>query len=591
MFLRRKKTRFGTIDLKSLFEDKIRLLFWLIVIFLIVKSVSLKLSYPYSGTDNWFYISCIRENINASHLSPYEPFFGTNFRPINWSCSSWFLLGALTASISRVDLINLMILYLPAFLIAICIFSFYTLSMEIFNDKNTALFATILQVFYLLVFRTREIWVRIAEPKFMLFYVVTPIALAFAIRYIRHKRLIDGVIIACILLAMANINVVNFVIAFISIVSLYIINMIFDFTKFNVKKLALNLLFILIIVTPFTIGQNISLFKYKSTNKLIYQDYREGTLPYPSNLIFTRTLKVSEWKDSKLKRILAKKFADYYILNPLFLYDYPHTTQVPFKFLKVMVIFLAIPLLLKARKKVGYQMIAINTFVPVILLFNPFSATLMGRIFPPSLLYRILWLVPETLVFSAIFFEFGRLIKNRWPKIMDGVRNKKYYVLVIGATIFAIFYSLTINYHKDTIGKFRFKRTKFYINNKQARLYDYINNNVNQNAIVLVDNKLVYTFPLYLNQNVVAALKKNITIGFSKNPEEGLARWDDVNYFYSLERFDSKARDILKKHKVEFVITHIKQSIDQDLRQRKEEFELVYHNKKYGFFKVKNLSE
>ena len=106
-----------------------------------------------------------------------------------------------------------------------------------------------------------------------------------------------------------------------------------------------------------------------------------------------------------------------------------------------------------------------------------------------------------------------------------------------------------------------------------------------------MDNKLVYTFPLYLNQNIVAALKKNITIGFSKNPEEGLARWDAVSYFYSLERFDNKARDILKKYKVVYVVTHNKQPIDQDLQQRKEEFKLVYHNEKYGLFKVKNLLE
>jgi len=592
LFLRRKKSRFETIGLKSLFEDKVKLLLSLILVFLIFKSVSLKLSYPYSGTDNWYYISCIRENMNASHLSLYEPFFGTDYRPINWSCSSWFLLEALMGSISRMDLINMVILYLPAFLIVICIFSFYTLSREIFNDRNMALFATILQVFYLLVFRTREIWVRIAEPKFMLFYIVTPIVLTFAIRYIRHKRLIDGVIMACILLAMANINVVNFVIVFISIVSLYGINIIFNFVKFNVRKLTLNLLFILVIITPFTIVQNISLFKDRNISKLVYQPYREGTLPYPSNRIFTRTLKVSEWRDTRLKRILEKKFADYFILNPLFLYDYPHTTQTPFKFLKVMVIFLAILLLPRIKHKSSYGILAANTFVPVILLFNPFSATFIARIFPPSLFYRILWLIPETLVLSAVFFELVTLIKNKWAnKRINVIMSKKYYGFIIGAAIFSLLYSLTINYHKDAIGKFRFKRTRFYINNKQARLYDYINSNVDQNVILLVDNKLVYTFPLYLNQNIIAALKKKTTIGFSRNPEEGLARWDNVNYFYSLENLDSKARDILKKYKVGYVVTHRKQPIDQDLRQRKEEFELVYHNKKYGLFKVKNLLE
>jgi len=592
IFLRRRKTRFETINLKSLFEDKVRLLLSLVLVFLIFKSVSLKLSYPYSSTDGWFHISYIRENMNASHLSSYEPFFGTNYRPINYSCSSWHLLGALTASISRIDLINLMILYFPAFLIVICIFSFYTLSREIFNDRNIALFATILQVFYLLVFRTRQIWAAIAHPKFMLFYVVTPIVLTFAIRHIRHKRLIDGVIMAFMLLAMANINVANFVIIFISVISLYGINIIFNFTRLNIRKLMLNLLFILLLIAPFTLVQNISLFKKKDINKLVYQPYREHTLPYPSSVLFSRTLKVSEWKDSKLKRILAKKFADYYILNPLFLYDYPHTTQVPFKFLKVMVIFLAIPLLLKARKKVGYQMIAVNTFIPVILLFNPFSATLIGKIFPPSLFYRVLWLIPETLILTAVSFEIVTLIKNRWADSkINVIISKKYYGFIIGAAIFSLVYSWTIHYHKDVVEKFHFKRTKFYINNKQARLYDYINNNVDQNAIVLVDNKLVYTFPLYLNQNIVAALKKNITIGFGKNPEEGLERWDDVNYFYSLERFDNKARDILKKYKVGYVATHINQPIGQDLQQRKEKFELVYHNEKYALFKVKNLLE
>jgi len=455
-----------------------------------------------------------------------------------------------------------------------------------------ALFATILQVLYLLVFRTRQIWMCIAEPKFMLFYVVTPIVLTFAIRYICHKRLIDGVIMAFILLAMANINVANFAIAFISIVSLYGINIIFNFTGLNIRKLILNLLFILLLIAPFTIVQNISLFKHKSINKLVYQPYREHTLPYPSNVLFSRTLKVSEWKDTKLKRILEKKFADYFILNPVFLLGYPHTTQTPFKFLKVMVIFLAIPLLLKARKKIGYQMITVNTFVPVILLFNPFSATLIGKIFPPALLYRILWLIPETLILAAVSFETVTLIKNRWPNSkINLIMSKKYYGFIIGAAIFSLIYSWTIHYHKDVVEKFRFKKSKFYINNKQARLYDYINSNVDQNTIVLMDNKLVYTFPLYLNQNIVAALKENITIGFSKNPEEGLARWDDVNYFYSLERFGNKARDILKKYKVGYVVTHIKQPISQDLEQSKGELELVYYNKKYRLFKVKNLLE
>lgn len=595
IFLRRKKTRFETINLKSLFEDKVRLLFWLILIFLIFESVSLKLSYPFSSTDGWFHISYIRENMNASHLSFYEPFFGTNYRPINYSCSSWHLLGALTASISRIDLINLMILYLPAFLIVICIFSFYTLSREIFNDRNMALFATILQVFYLLVFRTRQIWAAIAHPKFMLFYVVTPIVLIFAIRYIRRKRLIDGVIMACILLAMANINTANFVIAFISIVSLYGINIIFNFTKFNVKKLALNLLFILLIIAPFTIVQNISLFKYKSISKLVYQPYREHTLPYSSNVLFSRTLKVSEWKDSKVKRILEKKFPDYFILNPVFLFSYPHTTQTPFRLLKVTVLFLGIVLLLKMRKKVGYQLIVANTFIPVILLFNPFSATLIGKAFPPSLLYRILWLLPETLLLSAVFFEIVTLIRKKLlNRTINVIINKKYYgfiIFMIGVVIFSLSYSWAIHYQKDVIEKFHLKKTKFYINKKQARLYDYINNNVDENAVVLVDKKLVYTFPLYLSHNIVAALKKSTTIGLSKDSKEGLARWEDVHYFYSLERFDNKARDILKKYKVGYVVTHRKQPIDQDLRQRKEEFELIYHNKRYRLYKARKLSE
>ncbi|HET8644116.1 MAG TPA: hypothetical protein VFO85_01430, partial [Vicinamibacteria bacterium] len=74
----------------------------------------------------------------------------------------------------------------------------------------------------------------------------------------------------------------------------------------------------------------------------------------------------------------------------------------------------SLALLGRARRSVEAQWLLVSTWVPVLLVFNPLTAVVLGRLVTPWRLYRLLWILPVALVLAWALRAAQGALERRW---------------------------------------------------------------------------------------------------------------------------------------------------------------------------------
>jgi tetratricopeptide (TPR) repeat protein len=350
----------------------------LISIFVVV-SISLSTASTWPSGDNWTYLRQIRRYLDASQLTEI------NLRV------NWLVLQAFLDNVVRVEPVDVYFLYLPPLLLILSLLAFYSLAKELFKSQNAALFATLVQVLYCLSSIGSPNWIgrgffaRIIEDKFLVWLIILPVAILLMLKYLsagKSKYLLPLALSAAVL---SVTHPMGLILCGMSFAPFALVHLLFNPQITKILRFVIIFAFmVLFLLAPLAQRQ---MMVAQATEGAAFE-YAAGT-ETKFNLSRTRLRVFSAVEN----RFMA----------------HPHLIAHPFTVLAI----LLTPLLIQyLRKSLTAQFLFSNMAVTLLLLYNPVTAPLLGRIITPWMLWRVSWLLPVSLTVGFFSYRIIRWIQR-----------------------------------------------------------------------------------------------------------------------------------------------------------------------------------
>lgn len=165
---------------------------WLWLPFLLLSAVLASTTWqhmprsPYA--DIWTYLAHVREFLNTDNLALHEPYFGNVTGTSRLQINGWLLEQAAFSRVSGIDPIELVPRYLAPTLVLMSVLAFYALARILFKSEVGSLLAASLYALGFLI-QLGGLWNdRIAEDKFVAWFLFFPIALVFAFLFLQSRK-------------------------------------------------------------------------------------------------------------------------------------------------------------------------------------------------------------------------------------------------------------------------------------------------------------------------------------------------------------------------------------------------------------------
>jgi len=150
---------------------------------------------PQPNEDAWVYLAQVREFVTAEGLGGTQPYFGGERGLTRLDLNGWLVEQAAAAKVSGADVLQLGLRYLPPVLVLASLLAFYGLARLLFGGSRGALFAACGYAAYVLATLGLspgspgwDFVERATEDKFVARFVFLPVALIFAVLYLRERR-------------------------------------------------------------------------------------------------------------------------------------------------------------------------------------------------------------------------------------------------------------------------------------------------------------------------------------------------------------------------------------------------------------------
>ncbi len=330
-----------------------------------------------SGADFWTYLAYVRKWAAFGPRPAVHVTFGQaapfGFRYI---LGGWLLVQALLSACSSIDPIDLAAWWLPPLLMTVSYLGLYTLALTLFRSKNAAMLACLAQVAGLAIVTAsddslqRVFFARIGEDKFLLTFVLLPIAAAYMARFLRSgsKRDFAGLALLCLALPLTHpLGLPEAGLAFGPFAALHWLA---SRDKQDLRRLLAALALFLVLAT-------IPLIERGLQRKVYTTQGSENEESIQAGLVEGRLLILDAERDR-------------YLVDPAMLVH------------PLILAGLALsPLtLLYARKEAGAQYLLALTATLLLALFTPLVAPLVGRLITPWVLWRLVFLFPSSLTIA-----------------------------------------------------------------------------------------------------------------------------------------------------------------------------------------------
>jgi tetratricopeptide (TPR) repeat protein len=319
----------------------------------------------------------------------------------------WVLLLAVIVKLAQVDVLDAYVYYIPLLLIPVSFFAFYLLARELFGNQITALSASLVQLVYYLSDIPvhegigRSFFLRLIEDKFLLRFVFLPVALWLSLRYFKNGDKETLAIIIAIIVATGLIHPLGVILYGMSFFSFLLVAFLSDkrrLNKDNLLQLApLVITVLLTLVVPFWQRQQIA-----RTVAPIESFNVTAANAFDINIGLTTAS--GELRASRI--FLLPGESGLYIASP-------HLIAHPFVILAI----LLAPLLLKyLRTHLSAQFLFSNTLAGLVLCYVPIITPLLGKLITPWVIWRVLWLLPVSLVIGFFIGEVFQKLTSCFQK-------------------------------------------------------------------------------------------------------------------------------------------------------------------------------
>jgi tetratricopeptide (TPR) repeat protein len=506
----------------------------------------------WSFGDNWSYLLYIRRYLDLP-LNAVSAIPGTEGVSARGAFNAWWILQAFVDRAAGVEPVDVYSFYLPPMLLVVSLLALYSLAQGLFRSRNAALLAVLLQVLYCFSSIGVHDWIgrgffdRIIEDKFLIWFILLPATLLLMLKYLstgERKHLLPLVLSTAALALTHPIGMVQAGISFASFACIYLL---FNLKRDKIVRLVaifIPLLFFLLV----PLAQR-NLMAAQVTSGAAF-DYAGGV---ETQFILSQT---RLWIFSTLK--------NQYMAHP-------HLLAHPLTLLAILLTPLLIPYL---RRSLAAQFLFSNMAATLLLLYNPITAPLLGRLITPWMLWRVSWLLPISLTLGFFLDKITQWMQRPLAELSACARRP--YILqllpILAIVLMAVPLQGYITDGMRSLGE-RKERT---MSQDERDLLLHLREQVVPGSSVIAEPAL--------NDMITAFVADVSVLTFRSNaPASAL---EDVDRFYGTKLVDDSIFGILRRWNARYIIIEQGHPLALQLELLTPLFTRLYQNAGYALFEA-----
>ena len=509
---------------------------------------------PFPYDDIWVYLTWVREFLDAGNGALREPYFGDPVGASRARVNGWLFEQAALSRASGIDPVELVLGYLVPTLVVMSLLAFYALARVLLRSGTGALLVGSLYALGLLL-DVGGRWIgRVAEDKFLAWFLFLPVALIFAVLFLEARRKRHLVAFAFFCWAVVVVHPVGLAIIGLSAAGLGLLHVATDWREgeawMGAAGLAGALLSVLLAPLFYLLATGESLVA-----ALRSADISSGDPAVLSNMVFVKP----EWH-----RVLELGNG-YYMVHPAQLTN----PVVPVAFL------VGLPFLLaRLKHSPAAQLLVGMLVVPAVVCFVPPVATAFGdHVILPGQMWRLAWPIPlaASLTVGWLLWETTRLARAGL-RACEGLRRLgRFLPLLLVCT-------LTVAAAPVSAGKAAAVYEAIAGTRDPGMCFDpafrWIGDHVEEKSVVLAPDLENTCIPAYsANANVVSLRGGLLLRVLPALQSRAPGRVDvprgtlDVRAFFYDSTPDEKLR-ILERYDADYVMVRAGVPLDETLRSR-----------------------
>jgi Family of unknown function (DUF6077) len=533
---------------------------WLWVPFLLLgtafASVS-RIRAPLPDDDIWVYLAWVREFANADKLALREPYFGHRIGTSRAQIDGWLLNQAALSKVAGIDSVELVLRYLAPTLVVMSLLALYALARVLLKSETAALLTGSLYELGLLIHLgpTYDLVGRIAEDKFLSFFLFLPVGLIFALLFLESRKVRYVMIFTFLCWAVVAVHPVGLALLGLCTAGfdiLYLATRLRDKGAW-IRTLSLGAALNSVLVAPllYLLATGESLVAMLKSADINY-----GDPAVLANMVFAK----KGWQ-----RVLELG-DNYYMVNPERLLD--PAILVAF--------FVGLPFLLWRMKRcLPAQLILGMLLVPTVVCFVPPVATFFGNhIVLPGQLWRLAWPIP-----SAAFLAVGWMIWELIGYAQTGLNSFGKSPRVAHFLPLMLVCALMVAVApKEAEGEVKAVYHAIEGTERPSPcfdpVFDWIQDNVKKTSVVLAPDKENTCIPAYSTQANVVSLRGGLLLGALPALERRVPgqievpQGDlDVRSFYRRSTLEGKVR-IIQRYELDYLIVQINSPLKRLLKNQ-----------------------
>jgi tetratricopeptide (TPR) repeat protein len=465
----------------------------------------------------------------------------------------WGVLLAMVIRLAQVEMLDAYVYYLPLVLIAFSSLSFYALATELFQNQIAVLSACLVQILY--VFSDiavhegigRSLFMRIMQDKLTMNFILLPVAIWLAFRYVKRGEWASLISLSIVLVGLALIHPLGAPLYSIFFGLLLLVRVLFGSWSQKRRRLirALPIIILVLVMLVIPLAERLVMTTYDSADRFL-GDMEDN---------------MDDQRASRLIRLGG--CLDLYIAQPD-LIDHP---------LVILAILLTPLLLPYVRTHLSAQYLLSNMAGVLFLCYTPFLASVLGMLVTPWLIWRVLWLLPVSLVIGFFLGEASRLPADRFRQISPQLLQLLPLVLIlIGALLLRGRIDDGLDYLLE-------KRERSALTAEQRALFAYLREHATPGSVIMTPQKR-------LDNEIPGLVGHSYGLTFRNAPPLEESMYEDRYRFYQAKLVIDDHIRFLQKHNIDYIILEADTELAGQVKGLPAAFMHLYSNESLELYQV-----
>jgi len=535
-----------------------------------------RIKVPSIYDDIWIYLSYVRDFMGSGRLAVHEPYFGQSTGVSRAEINGWLLEHAALSQVSGIDPVKLVLWYLNPTLVIVSMLAFYALARTLFKSEAAALLAGCLYALFFLAQMSPSILpfggefvARLVEDKFATKYIFLPVALITAVAFLESRKFRWVALFAFMCWSAVAVHPVGLAIIGLSMAGFGILYLAVNWRERDawIKIASLGLSGLTVLLLPLlyvlTTGESFA-------ELLKNADINSGDPDILANMVFVKSYRKEIFELGGGLFIMHPSL----LLNPAILAGF--VPGVPF-------------LLWRLKKSLAAQLLLGTLLLVTIVCYVPQISTFVGNnIVIPGQLWRLAWPIPLAALLTVSWMVWEAMVfLRRGPEDNLGrfLPVALVALLIVAVSPAAVAEAQEI-YHANRV-----------LPKDEALGFDpifgWMRDNIHKTSIVLAPDAENTVIPAYsasanvvsrrgeLVLSVLPALRSRAP-GKIDVPQGSL----DVRAFYASPEIGEKKIELMRKYKVDYVMTLAGSPLDRQLKPLKGITAVSTPGERYALYAV-----